>query len=371
IVEPAHRRAAESSARRLDQIVVPGRLIVDLRDPAVRVGAERVLRGRVGVSARVRNQRRDGLDDADVEGRAVRLAQDLVERAVVGGVQRARGAVRRHAGSVCGGGDIARALRPRRRATTLRHRRPGHDHRHYKSDGRLHGQDAASVCKSRHTIHRGPRVQRYTSQPTEMTMQRRDFIRLAGLGMTVDAEAIGQSTRVPPKKALMTVGTQHDDSNEVLTVLAALGVNHICSRLPSAKFDDAWSVDGLSRLRQRVESFGIALDVVPLPLSSNEISRSENPNILLGKSPERDREIDDICQMIRNAAGAGIPCLKYNLTLLGVVRTESTRGRGGATYSTFVYDRARPDPSLTQAGPVSDEAYWERITYFLERVIPV
>src|SRR5262249_29320881 len=119
----------------------------------------------------------------------------------------------------------------------------------------------------------GPRVQRYTSQPTEMTMQRRDFIRLAGLGMTVDAEAIGQSTRVPPKKALMTVGTQHDDSNEVLTVLAALGVNHICSRLPSAKFDDAWSVDGLSRLRERVESFGIALDVVPLPLSSNEISR--------------------------------------------------------------------------------------------------
>jgi mannonate dehydratase len=216
-------------------------------------------------------------------------------------------------------------------------------------------------------------------------MQRRDFIRLAGLGMTAgasaasgptaavaaEAAAIGQSSRAPAKKALMTVGTQHDDSNEVLTVLAALGVNHICSQLPSAKFDDTWSVDGLSRLRERVESFGIALDVVPLPLSSSEISRSENPNILLGKSPERDREIDDICQMIRNAARAGIPCVKYNLTLLGVVRTASTRGRGGATYSTFVYDQARPDPPLTQAGPVSDEVYWERITYFLERVVPV
>ena len=51
---------------------------------------------------------------------------------------------------------------------------------------------------------------------------------------------------------------------------------------------------------------------------------------MLGKSPERDREIDQICQMIRNAAKAGIPAVKYNLTILGVVRTESTRGRGGA-----------------------------------------
>jgi mannonate dehydratase len=213
-------------------------------------------------------------------------------------------------------------------------------------------------------------------------MHRRDFIRFAGLGMTAgasaasrptvaEAAAVRQTSRAPEKKALMTVGTQHDDSNDVLTVLAALGVNHICSRLPSAKLDDAWSVDGLSRLRERVESFGIALDVVPLPLSSNEISRSENPNILLGKSPERDREIDDICQMIRNAARAGIPCLKYNLTLLGVVRTASTRGRGKATYSTFVYEQATPDPPLTQAGPVNDDAYWERITYFLNRVIPV
>ncbi len=170
---------------------------------------------------------------------------------------------------------------------------------------------------------------------------------------------------------LMKVGTQHDSSDEVLAVLAALGVNHICSRLPSPRLDEAWSVDGLTKLKARVESYGIALDMVPLPLSSNEISKAEHPNILLGRSPERDRELDAICQMIRNAARAGIPALKYNLTLLGVVRTSPTPGRGGATYSTFIYDRARPDPPLTAAGPVGADAYWERITYFLERVIPV
>lgn len=169
----------------------------------------------------------------------------------------------------------------------------------------------------------------------------------------------------------MKVGTQHGDWDAILRVLAGFGVNHICSRLPSAKFDDTWSVDGLSRLRERVESFGIALDVLPLPMRSNEISRFELPNIMLGRSPERDREIDQVCEMIRNTARAGIPSLKYNMTFLGVVRTESTKGRGGATYSTFAYDKATPKEPLTSAGVVNADAYWERITYFLERVVPV
>jgi mannonate dehydratase len=75
--------------------------------------------------------------------------------------------------------------------------------------------------------------------------------------------------------------------------------------------------------------------------------------------------------MIRNSARAGVPALKYNMSILGVVRTERTPGRGGASYSSFVYDQARQDPPLTEAGAVSAEQMWERITYFLRRVIPV
>src|SRR5947208_10816436 len=169
----------------------------------------------------------------------------------------------------------------------------------------------------------------------------------------------------------MKVGHQHESSDEVLKLLAAFGVNNICSALPSAKFDESWSVEGLTKLRERVESFGIRLEFVPLPLSSKYITAAENPNIMLGKSPERDREIDNICQMIRNTARAGIPALKYNLSILGVVRTEPSPGRGGARYSTFVYEKAKQKFPLTEAGPVNDEEYWERITYFLKRVIPV
>jgi mannonate dehydratase len=212
-------------------------------------------------------------------------------------------------------------------------------------------------------------------QYNRRTMERRDFVRLAGLGLAAGASAaevpLEAVQSAPSRKALMKVGTQHGDSDDILRVMAGFGVNHICSRLPSARFDDQWSVDALTRLRERVESFGLVLDLVPLPLSSNEIEKFENPNIMLGKSPERDRELDQICQMIRNTARAGIAGLKYNLTFLGVVRTRPTPGRGGAEYSTFVYDQAKQDPALTIAGPVSADAYWERITYFLERVMPV
>jgi len=207
-------------------------------------------------------------------------------------------------------------------------------------------------------------------------MNRRQFIRdtVAGttaLGTTLAAQPVAAQQVRPPKKALLKTGHQNHSSDADLRVLAALGVNHICSSLPSRTLDANWSVEGLTKLRARVESFGIKLDMVPLPLSSSPIGRAENPNIMLGKSPERDREIEQICQMIRNVAKAGIPAVKYNLTILGVVRTEPAKGRGGARYSSFVYGKARQEPPLTEAGEVSEAMMWDRITYFLKAVVPV
>jgi mannonate dehydratase len=203
-------------------------------------------------------------------------------------------------------------------------------------------------------------------------MRRRHFLEAAATALAAAGAPAQTPPATTPRNTALKLGTQNDSSDLALRVLAAFGVNHICSNLPSARMDASWSVEGLTRLRERVESFGIRLEMVPLPLSSSYIAQSENPNIMLGRSPERDREIDMICQMIRNAARAGIPALKYNLTILGVVRSEPTRGRGGAHYSTFVYEKAAgAAPPLTEAGPVPAEAAWERIAYFLKRVIPV
>jgi mannonate dehydratase len=198
-------------------------------------------------------------------------------------------------------------------------------------------------------------------------MRRREFLGTAAAGPL----ATGAAPPAPSPRGRLKLGTQHSSSEAALKILAALGVNNICSDIPSVRLDQNWSAEGLTKLRERVESHGIHLDMVPLPLSSAYITNSENPNIMLGKSPERDREIDGICQMIRNAARAGIPALKYNMSILGVVRSATSAGRGGARYSTFVYGEAKQDPPLTEAGPVSEADAWERITYFLERVIPV
>jgi mannonate dehydratase len=92
---------------------------------------------------------------------------------------------------------------------------------------------------------------------------------------------------------------------------------------------------------------------------------------MLGKSPERDQDIDNICRMIENCARAGVHTVKYNMTILGVVRTERTPGRGGSSYSTFRHAEAKERFTLTVAGSVSSEMMWDRITYFLKRVVPV
>jgi mannonate dehydratase len=205
-------------------------------------------------------------------------------------------------------------------------------------------------------------------------MQRRNFLQIGGLAAasaSVPATAPRLSAAATKKPVLMKVGTQHRHDDATLRVISCFGVKNICSGLPSRNFDENWSVEGLTRLRENVEKHGITLDAVPLPLSSAYITKSENPNIMLGKSPERDREIDNICQMIRNAKKAGIGMLKYNMSILGVVRTEATDGRGIAKYSTFVYSKAKQDPPLTEAGPVSEDQAWERITYFVKKVMPV
>src|SRR5206468_4763021 len=119
------------------------------------------------------------------------------------------------------------------------------------------------------------------------------------------------------------------------------------------------------------ESCGIAHDAFPLSTNSYSITRAEPPQMLQSKAPDRERALETISQMLRNAGAAGIPLVKYNLTFLGVVRTGRVPGRGGAILSAFDYAQAKQGPPLTEAGPISEEIYWDRITYFLKRVVPV
>jgi len=172
----------------------------------------------------------------------------------------------------------------------------------------------------------------------------------------------------------MHLGTQLPARNDDdYRVLAQLGVNHVCG-WPEAPHSE-WTADILSVYREKVESFGLSLDMIGLPMNpvvvGTDRSMAECPNIMLARDPERDREIEHICDIIRACASAGIPATKYNLNLLGVQRTPRTEGRGGSSNSTFRWSEAEQDAPPTIAGEVPTDEFWARIDYFLERVIPV
>jgi mannonate dehydratase len=149
----------------------------------------------------------------------------------------------------------------------------------------------------------------------------------------------------------------------------AHGVTHVCVDPPGNPHD--WSLDDLNRQREHVEKFGLSLDMVQLPLSSRPIEEAQSPHVLLGKDPERQRELDSICRLIERIGAAGIPAAKYNLNIIGIPRTANEPGRGGSRNAAFRWSDTDRSAAPTIAGTVSEDANWERIDAFLAAVVPV
>jgi mannonate dehydratase len=221
-------------------------------------------------------------------------------------------------------------------------------------------------------------------------MKRRDFVTLSGLagvGQLVRPALPDARSSAIAGSSSMVVGCQRSPTDaRRLDYFKRHGVEHICGFPPSGETEPAaWTADSLAKLRELCEAHGVALDMIEFPtLSSASIDAASpqhtaNPQratgtgkgIMLGREPERQQEIDQACEIIRACAQVGIPAAKYNMNLLGVLRTADTPGRGGSRYSTWRLAEAKEDPPLTAAGHVSAEIAWERITYFLERVVPV
>ncbi len=204
-------------------------------------------------------------------------------------------------------------------------------------------------------------------------MNRRKFIASAGAAAVALRSGCASAAGTSDHRVLMKLGCQSAPTNEThLQYLARYGVRNICGYPEIGEGRLYATVDELNRLRDLAEKNGISIDcIAPSFLASTHVDVTPHPASMLANSPERDRDIEALQNLIRNCAAAGIPSIKYNLTLLGVLRTERTPGRGDAMYSTWRLKDAHPSPPLTRAGHVDADMFWERITYFLERVIPV
>lgn len=205
-------------------------------------------------------------------------------------------------------------------------------------------------------------------------MKRREFFSATGAAIAATSMTACSSPQPAEarKRALMKVGCQSGPTDETrLQFFKRHGVDNICGNPPNPANGRYWTAEELGQFKDLVEKHGISLDLIPLPfLASSHVDRTARPAIMMAESPERDRDIEDIQRMIKACAEVGIPAIKYNMSILGVLRTERTPGRGGSTYSTWRLKEAKPATPLTRAGEVNADRFWERITYFLDNVMP-
>jgi mannonate dehydratase len=217
-------------------------------------------------------------------------------------------------------------------------------------------------------------------------MDRRSFIRggaamagaaAAGTGVTV-AEAAQSVLRGEPPRAVqrplkLRVGTQRGASTTALAQeFVRHGVTHWCSSPRTSEGRTYWVPSDIEQTLDFAEAHGLKVEMVTLPLlGSTLIDRERRPAIMLGQSPERDRDIEDIQRCIEACAIAGVKAFKYNMSILGVFSTGEVELRGGSTSRQYRAADIPPNLPPTIAGTVTPEMFWERIDYFIQRVIPV
>ena len=216
-------------------------------------------------------------------------------------------------------------------------------------------------------------------------MDRRAFMTAAGLtAATVMAPGAGaQSMDVKPESWKQTQVTGRiklgqesaESTDKYYAYLARYGVRHTVG---SPVIEDPNrlypTVDELHKLKELGSRHGVTVEMIKgkfLGSGGKNVDHQKHPAIVLGESPERDRLIDAFNTTIRNCARVGIPAVKYNLEILGVLRDEHVSGRGDAEYVGWDLSKAPKRLPLTKAGTVDAHAFWERIQYFLDRVVPV
>lgn len=142
-----------------------------------------------------------------------------------------------------------------------------------------------------------------------------------------------------------------------------------------------WSAESLIALRKQIESHGLTLEAI------ENFDPAHWYDILLD-GPRKDEQIEFMKTVIRNLGKAGIPIMGYYFSLAGVWGwTVKKYGRG--IPETVGYDEQNIQPQVPipkgmvwnmayeevdEVGfvpPVSYEEMWDRLTYFLEALLPI
>jgi len=204
-------------------------------------------------------------------------------------------------------------------------------------------------------------------------MKRREFaqgVMAAGVATSANLAASAQALRAPKKNTLMHVGGDYHSvaggrgagitSKANLEYNLRYGVKHLTVQVNGRSPEGAWDLDELKRMKDDCDKHGVILEAL----------RMDADYITMRKGPARDRRLESIAGNIRKAAQIGVKIITYHWTVIPIRRNARVPGRGGSTYAAFKLEDNWKDLPVGEAGRVTAEDYWERITYFLERVIP-
>jgi mannonate dehydratase len=142
-----------------------------------------------------------------------------------------------------------------------------------------------------------------------------------------------------------------------------------------------WELDDLLALKKQIESHGLTWAAI------ENFDPAHWYDVLLD-GPKKQRQMEDLKTMIRNIGKAGIPVMGYYFSLAGVWGwTSGPEGRGAAMSVVFdqekvdvntpipkgmvwnmTYDTAAPAGTVPT---VSRTEMWERLTWFLQQLLPV
>ena len=203
-------------------------------------------------------------------------------------------------------------------------------------------------------------------------IQRREF------GKTLVSGALGAGAAggalaapTPRKNTLMHLGADYhvvaggpgaDITGKVnLEYNLRHGAKHLTAQVNGATPEGAWDLDNLKRMKDNCDKAGFIFEAI----------RMDSEYIMLRKGPERDRRLEAIMGNIQKASQVGVKVITHHWTLIPIRRNTRTPGRGGATYAAFQLEDNWKDLPVGKGGRVTSDDYWERITYFLQKVIPV
>ncbi|MBT5876219.1 MAG: TIM barrel protein, partial [Candidatus Latescibacteria bacterium] len=164
------------------------------------------------------------------------------------------------------------------------------------------------------------------------------------------------------------IGFSHENFTvENLLYARQLGVTDVIVHGPRLGDNGVLEYDELVQVKRMATEQGLRLAAI------ENLPRDHWHDVLHAGS-DRDNQIENVCQTIRNMGRAEIPILGYYFSIVGVWghwrSYRSGGGRGGSGVKSF--DLAKvTDQAPLASGPVTVEEMWSRLAYFLERVVPV